>query len=289
MTGRLVREWSVLPEFHNIHHDVFEKPNGNFLVTADKIGIDTIEDFIIELDRSSGAIVNTWDLRQILPKRPTLVRDDRDWFHINAVIHDPRDDSIIVSGQRQGVVKITADNRLRWILAPPDGWEGYEQFLLASIPSADFEWIWGQHAPLLLPNGDLMLFDNGFGREYGAAAKYSRIVRYRVTENALAGGTVQQVWHYGKNRGEELYSPIVSDVDHLPSSDTYLMSAGSLLFNLDYVSPTSVTFSADALPDMARILEVNEAGDVLFELVVQSESPAVLLYRAEKIGLYPPG
>ena len=134
MLGQFVNEWSVLPEFTNIHHDVFEKENGNFLVTADKVGIDTIEDFIIELDRGTGAIVNTWDLRQILPRRSTLIHDDRDWFHINAVIHDRRDDTIIVSGQRQGVVKITANNQLRWILAPPDGWAGYEQFLLTSIP-----------------------------------------------------------------------------------------------------------------------------------------------------------
>ena len=224
-------------------------------MTADKVGIDTIEDFIIELDRGTGAIVNTWDLRQILPRRSTLIHDNRDWFHINAVIHDPRDDTIIVSGQRQGVVKITADNRLRWILAPPDGWA---------------------HPPL---------FDNGFGREYGAASEYSRIVRYRLTENASGGGTVQQMWHYGKDRGEELNSPIVSDVDYLPASDTYLMTAGSLFYNLNYVSPTTFGFSFDPLPESARILEVGAGGNVIFEMTVLTDEQ-VLLYRSEKVDLY---
>jgi len=287
MFGELVHEWSVLPLFHNIHHDVYEKENGNFLVTADKVGLDTIEDFIVELDRQTGAIVKTWDLRQILPKRGTLVQDSRDWFHINAVIEDSRDNSIIVSGQRQGVVKITADNHLRWILAPPDGWTGYEQYLLTEIPSQDFEWNWGQHAPLLMPNGDLMLFDNGFAREYGAAAKYSRVVRYRITEDPTAGGTVQQIWAYGKNRGESLYSPIVSDIDFLPASNTYLMTSGAMLYNLNYVSPTSFTFSQDPLPDMAHILEIDESGQVLFEMAVLSNDQSVLLYRSEKVDLFP--
>lgn len=286
MLGRVVKKWSVLPDFYNVHHDVFEKDNGNFLVTADKVGLDTIEDFIIELDRASGAIVRTWDLRQILPKRSTLVQDSRDWFHINAVIHDARDDSIIVSGQRQGVVKITADSRLRWILAPPDGWAGYEQFLLTAIPSQDFDWPWGQHAPLLLPNGDLMLFDNGFARDYGAAAEYSRIVQYHLTENAAGGGTVQQLWQYGRERGEALNSPIVSDVDHLPASGTFLMTSGSLFYNLDYVSPTSFSFSRNLQPDYARILEIDAGGNVLFEMAVLSDEPGVLMYRAEKVDLY---
>lgn len=35
MLGEKVREWSVAPEYRDIHHDVFEKEDGNFLVTAD--------------------------------------------------------------------------------------------------------------------------------------------------------------------------------------------------------------------------------------------------------------
>ena len=171
-----------------------------------------------------------------------------------------------MSGQRQGVIKISADNRLRWILAPPDGWTGYEQYLLTAVPSPEFEWNWGHTRPLLTPDGDLMLFDNGFGREYGSAADYSRMVRYRITENAAGGGTVAQVWQYGKNRGEELYAPIVSDVDHLPDGNTYLMTSGSLGFDVDYVSPTNIPFRAVAQTERARISEVDAHGNLLFEM-----------------------
>jgi arylsulfate sulfotransferase len=286
MSGTKVGEWPVGPEFTDIHHDVFEKDNGNFLVTVNKTGIDTIEDFIIELDRRSGAIVKTWDLRQVLPKRATFIADARDWLHVNAVIHDPRDDSIIVSGQRQGVMKVTADNQLRWILAPPDGWAGLEQFLLSAQPSPEFEWNWGQHAPLLTPEGDLMLFDNGFGREYGSAARYSRMVRYRIVESAAGGGTVAQVWQYGKNRGEELSAPIVSDVDYLPGN-TYLMTSGSLGYEIDYASPGNIVFRSPPRAERARISEVDANGNLLFEMTVLSDVPDTIVYRAEKLSLYP--
>jgi arylsulfate sulfotransferase len=285
MLGEKTGEWSVQPQFQDIHHDVFEKDNGNFLVTVNKVGIDTIEDFVVELDRRTGAIVKTWDLRQFLPRRSTFIADARDWLHINAVIHDPRDDSIIVSGQRQGVVKISADNHLRWILAPPDGWTGYEQFLLTEVPSPDFEWNWGQHAILLTPDGDLMMFDNGFGREYGSAAHYSRMVRYRISEGA-GGGTVAQVWQYGKNRGEELFSPIVSDVDYLPGN-TYLMTSGSLGFDVDYAAPGNIVFRSISQAERARISEVDASGNLMFEMTVLSDVPNSIVYRAEKLPLYP--
>jgi len=284
--GEFVHEWSVQPDYYDVHHDVYEKPDGNFLVTVNKTGLDTIEDFIIELDRQSGAIVRTWDLRQILPKRPTFIHDDRDWFHANAVIFDERDNSLIISGQRQGLVKVTNSNELRWILSPPEGWAGYEDYRLNPIPSPDFDWTWGQHAPLLMPDGDLVVFDNGLGRDYGRAAKYSRIVRYRVSESAQKGGTVQQIWQYGKERGETLYSSFISDVDYLPASDSFLMTAGSIGYDVTYVSPDQTILSLRGIPDAARIIDVDSAGEVRFETTVLSDLQGASVYRSEKVDLY---
>ena len=156
MTGRIIQVYDVYPEFENIHHDVFEMPNGNLLVTVNKVGIDTIEDHILEIDRISGSIQNVWDLREVLPTdRFTFrkVKDGSDWFHTNAVIYDDRDNSLIISGQAQGLVKVSWDNKLKWILATHEGWgEEYKDFLLNS-DSNPFDWPWGQHAPLILPNG----------------------------------------------------------------------------------------------------------------------------------------
>lgn len=282
--GKLIREYSFYPEFENAHHDVFEMSNGNFLIPVNKVGEPTIEDYIIELDRNSGIISNIWDLNLILPKRDTLINNAIDWVHVNAVIHDERDNSIIISGQRQGLFKVTWDNQLKWIFAPPYDWDGFEEYLLTSSDS-NMEWAWGQHAPLITPKGNLFLFDNGFGRGFGTAEKFSRALEVHIVEDNK-GGTVETVWEFGRERGEDFYSPIISDVDFIKSSDSRLIVAGALAFELEYTDNDNISksWSTDILK--SSIVEVDENKNVLFELHIKSEIQSSSVYRAEKIKLY---
>ena len=121
MLGRIVDSWP-LPGFQ-FHHNVQEKPNGNFLVTVTKQGISTTEDFIIELDRATKQIVRTWDLRASLQAgRFVLTTDGIDWIHVNAVIYDAGDSTIIVSGRTQALVKLDANNRVIWIMGGHKSW-----------------------------------------------------------------------------------------------------------------------------------------------------------------------
>ena len=292
MMGEVIKEYSFYPEFEDAHHDVYEMSNGNFLVAVNKVGIETIEDHIIEIDRVSGSIINTWDLREILPMdRYTLWKlgDGSDWFHVNAIIHDESDNSLIVSGQAQGLIKITWDNELKWILAPHEGWSSEYTDYLLSQTGDEFEWNWGQHAPEILPNGNILLFDNGFGREFGAASEeYSRAVEYSILENPSGkGGTVSQIWQYGKERGKEMFSPFMSDVDYLENTSTRLITSGSTCFNVAYIdslsTPNTANISRDLSAIETRIIEVNEAKEVLFELTLSNTDHAGSSYRAEKL------
>ena len=283
MTGQIIQVYDVYPEFENIHHDVFEMPNGNLLVTVNKVGIDTIEDHILEIDRISGSIQNVWDLREVLPTdRFTFrkVKDGSDWFHTNAVIYDDRDNSLIISGQAQGLVKVSWDNKLKWILATHEGWDDkYKDFLL-SPDSNPFDWPWGQHAPLILPNGNLMLFDNGFGRNFLNQPQYSRVVEYDITESNI-GGTISQIWDYGKDRGEEMFSPIISDVDFLEKSSSVFITAGSTGADLEYDRTNAkINWNRDQVE--TRIIEINEKKEVIFEMIFESSGPGST-YRSEKI------
>jgi arylsulfate sulfotransferase len=284
MTGQVEKIYDVYPEFENIHHDVFEMPNGNLLATVNKVGIETIEDHIIEIDRNSGSILNIWDLREILQTdRFTFrkIKDGKDWFHTNAVIYDDRDNSIIVSGQAQGLAKVTWDNKLKWILSPHDGWDSrFKNHLLNPI-SSQFDWSFGQHAPLILPNGNLMLFDNGFGRNFSNELKYSRVVEYKIDEFDF-GGDISQEWSYGKERGLEIYSPIISDVDFLEESSTVFITAGSIGFNLKEYSPEKIEKEWMKNVIETRIIEVDKNRNVLFEMIFESSGPGST-YRSEKI------
>ena len=232
--GEELNEWT-LPGYLQ-HHEIVERENGNFIVAVDKVGLSTVEDHIIELDRNSGDIIKEWDFRQILDvDRFDLVEDEVDWFHMNAIAFDESDQSLIVSGRNQGVVKVSYNNELIWILAPHQGWgkagldgTAYEtsDYLLTAVNSSgnpypqniqdgrdetlDFNWVWGQHAPMILENGNILIYDNGFNRRFTGETLYSRGVEYAIDEDAM---TVQEIWQYGRERGADFYSPIISDVD----------------------------------------------------------------------------
>jgi arylsulfate sulfotransferase len=283
--GELLEDIAVPAPWKRPHHDLVEMPNGNFLVTVEETGAETVEDIIIELDRASGQVVHVWDLKDVLPQDHfDLRRDPRDWVHVNGVVYDARDDTLIVSSQRQGVFKVTRDNEVKWLLGR-DGWPAELQASVLTL-SPGTETVWGQHAPELLPNGNVIVFDNGPGREYGAAAQFSRIVEYRI-DAADVGGTATQVFEYGRNR-PELFSPMVSDVDAYASGNR-LMVSGAPTREFTYVSPTE--FSAkwvDTDLVKAWITEVDPRGNIEFEMTVQTASTASgSVYRAEKLVLTP--
>jgi len=251
---------------YGIHHDILELPNEDLLLCVgkrdaymEKDGKSVLSDndFIIHFDRKKSKILKEWDLAKHLD----VNRDDLnffrdgDWFHMNALEFDKRDSTIIVSGRNQGLVKITWDDKLKWIMSPKQNWgksgrkgKGYDTkpYLLTALnkegkpynkdvqngikSAGDFDFPWGPHAPSLLPNGNIIVFDNGPFRNYNNENNYSRAVEYEVNE---IDKTFKQVWEYGKSRGVELFSTIVSDVDFLPTTKNILMTSG-------FISPKNV-------------------------------------------------
>lgn len=305
MLGTEINRWDI-PGYW-FHHDVIEKPDGNLLVAVNKSNLDTVEDHVIEVDRASGAVVNEWDLRQVLDvDRFDYIENETDWFHMNAIWYDAEDDALLLSGRNQSaVVKVTADNELVWILSPHKGWgraglngDGHEtsDYLLTAVDASGnpypdavqqgtedvpgFSWSWGQHAPLLLPNGNLFLFDNGLNRTFSSSAPtYSRGVEYVIDEEAM---TVQQVWQYGKARGEAFYSSIISDVDYLSDTGNRLVMPGIVTTPGPRAYVTEVTSPSKEVVFEASIEFKNQlsSGDM-------SWGNFDLVYRSERLPLYP--
>ena len=293
MAGRVVGSWGM-PGF-TFHHNVLELPSGDFLVTVNRQGTATVEDHVIQIDRASGAIETVWDLRQSLdPSRrawPTDLADlNVDWFHGNALAYDPTDDTILVSGRTQGLVKLTRANEVVWILAPHREWRSdlatklLQPLDAAGVPITDaavldgasthpeFEWSWYQHAPAVLADGSLALFDNGDNRGYQFPGTYSRAVIYRIDAEAR---TIQQVWEYGRERGAETYSRIVSDVDEHPEAGTILFAPGAV------ASPSG---------PVGRVVEVDRATRaVRFEATIRAPQVpfGITFHRVERLPLYP--
>lgn len=291
MLGETLDSWDM--PGYGFHHNVIEKPNGNFVISASQDGADTIEDFIIEIDRSSKQIINVWDLQESLDyDRTTWTEDREDWIHVNALAYDESDNTIIISGRTQGVIKLNGNNEVVWVLGPHEGWgeagNGVDlnQFLLRPLdldgqPIADtavvngsgnhpeFEWNWYQHSPKVMPNGNIILFDNGDNRNYTGDSLYSRAVEFAINADSL---TVQQVWTYGKDRGEETYSRIVSEVDYLADENHVVFSPGAIA------------------PGLGKIIEVDyDQQQVLFEATITPPQNVanIAFHRSERLSLYP--
>lgn len=300
--GHVQNSWSF--EGYTFHHNVIEKPNGNFLVAASKNtsqhlnGKPTINDYIIEIDRISGAIVKEWDLKQCLDENRTVWMNNLgnatvNWLHNNGLYYDENDDSIIITARFQGAMKITSDNRVKWILAPHINWgndrNGLDlntkllrpldqnnepiqdlDILEGKSNHIDFEWAWFPHSPLVKSTDSFMFFDNGDTRNYSTSELYSRAVEYIIDEKNM---TVKQVWQYGKERGIDGYSRIQSDVDILPNKNNVLFVPG---WNVDNGGKFG-----------GKVIEVNyQTKEVVFEARISPPSGQQALHRAEKISFY---
>ena len=278
LTGRVYDQWEVT----GLHHDISEMSNGNFLVLAQ--AEDSLMDWVVEIDRTTGAVVDTWDFREILdPDRPgTLDRpafEALDWLHLNGVYHDERDDSLVVSARNQSVVvKIDkSTKRLKWILGPHDDWpEHLKPFLLSPVGEG-FEWSWAQHQPSLLPNGDILLFDNGNFRSFDADSAVlayrnaSRGVIYRIDEEAM---TVRQMWQHGRGRPEALYAPYRGGTTFDAEQDSVVICFCALLKDR-FGNPMDDVNTGHGR-DEIRVVEVSRSDptEVLFDLRIHNPDVA---------------
>lgn len=303
MMGREVNQWVI--NGYNQHHDIIEKPDGNLIIPVSKWDEDSILDHIIELDRNSNQIVREWDLRKVMDvNRFDFTWNSRDWAHVNSIWYDETNEGLVISARHQGIIKVDMDNTLEWIIAPHQGWElagileegvDTRDFLLDAINTnhepysdeiqqgkvndSDFSWPWGQHAAMVLENGHIFCFDNGSRQNFGDNAGYIRGVEYAVDTDQM---TVQEVWQYGEERGEEIHSDNISDVDVLIETGNRLIAPGNINSQGQRAS---------------RLIEVDyPSGTVVYEAIVhfkdalsngQGWGQSDISYRAERLALYP--
>ena len=293
MLGKIIKK-TTIDDNYGMHHDAVELPNGQLLICVGK------RDAYIDL--GGEAIQSDSDYTSFEFKDGKIFRGG-DWLHMNALLFDEKDQSIIISGKHQGIVKISMDNKLKWILSPKQNWglsgrngngNDTNPFLLTAIDENDnpfskriqtgqeshpkFDFPWGQHAPKFLPNGNLIVFDNGSHRNFDDDYNYSRAVEYEINDDKK---TVKQIWQYGKERGEEMFASIVSDVDYLPNSKNILVTSGHILPKSNH---------------SGKIIEVDkETGKEIFEATLYYRSvngqkingwgQMDILYRSQRLNL----
>lgn len=274
-TGKSEGEMTV------IHHDGIELPSGNLLLTVND-GSNYIEDTMIELNRETGEIEKTIDLKDILPESfyeeyDSTSREDGkiDWFHQNSVEYDEADNSIIISGRHQDtIMKIDyATNEIKWIMGDSSSWpESYQKYFL----DGDIKASGGQHAAIVLPDQDdnaettdILYYDNNISVTRGDEAdseKYSEARQVRINEEDR---TIEEVWTFGEDLGEAYFTKIIG-------SARYLTDSGNRLVNFGYREEGKTS----------SIMEVTEDGETVLDVDLTDFPTSAWAYRAERFSLY---
>lgn len=285
MFGKIYKEYSLAGGYH---HDYYELPNGNLLVASDDFGNDdgTVEDVIVEVDKTTGAIVKTFDLKKILNMEDGKSENwtSYDWFHNNSVWYDEKSNSITLSGRHQdAVINIDYNSgKLNWIIGDKTEWSSeYQKYFFTPV-GPDFEWQWSQHAAMITPEGYVFIFDNGNNKSkikdsyVDAENSYSRGVMYKIDTEKM---TIEQVYEYGKERGSSFYSPYISDVDYLDKGH-YIVHSGGIVNADGKPSNQPAGLSGGNVLLKSDTVEVKD-DKVIFEIVFPTNN-----YRVEKMNIY---
>ena len=300
---------SVEIQIDRVHHDTYPMPNGNFLTIGyenrmienfptsetdlSQTGTVDVRDTPVFEFAPDGSVVNEYSFLDMLdPTRigyDTLGRRDETtpWAWGNGVIYDEKDDAVITSLRFQdAVVKFSRETGdLIWILGNHDNWgEEFQEYLLEP-QGEEFEWQYHQHAPFLLPNGNILIHDNGNHRamppEPGMSSpdSYTRAVEYSIDEENMQ---ITQVWEFGKEADEVIYASAFGDADWMPETDNVLITYGWPQY-IDGETQTN---------RKGRIREVTRDGEVVFDIDVdypQDDVKSASVYRSDRIeALYPP-
>ena len=289
MIGKIYKEYRLPGGYH---HDQFEMPDGNLIILTQDPPRGTVEDMCVAVERATGGILKTWDYQKVLPQDVggSGSQDTHDWFHNNAVWYDPNNNTLTLSGRHQDIV-INIDyetGELNWILGDPEGWprEMVDKYFFTPTGDGEFDWQYEQHACVVLPDGDIMVFDNGHWRakvkEKYVPAKdnFSRGVRYRIDTEKME---IRQVWQYGKERGEEFFSTYISNVEYYGEGHYLVHSGGIGRYKGETCDTPPVRYRGEDEAQVAFNSITVELKDdqVMYEMHLPAN-----YYRAEKLPLY---
>ncbi len=248
---REVRRFRTRPPLANTdNHDVLLLPGGNRILLAyEPVVHDGVvrEDSVIQEVDAGGHEVLRWSSWGDIPLADNLSGNLVEYAHINSVFVDT-DGNLIAS--LRGVSALVKINRetgeLMWTLG------GRSSDFAMDDPLGGF---CGQHHAQRLPNGHILLFDNGADCAPGGADRgVSRAAEYAVDE---VNHTAELVWSHSQG----LYGFATGSVQRFDNGNT-LIGWGTA----------------------AVITEVDETGQILFETAPRAAggtTPAVS-YRAHR-------
>ena len=240
-------------------HELRILPNGNYLILGfDTHKVDmsriveggrtsaTIIGYVIqEIDKNKNVIFEwkTWDHFDITDSYTDLKQGTIDVAHGNSIEVDYDGNFLVSFRNTQEVTKINRiTGEILWRLG---GKKNQFKFINDTL---GFSW---QHAARRLPNGNIILFDNGSRRE-PSVMSFSRALEYKIDE---VNKTATLVWQYRNT--PDIYSIGLGYSQRLPNGNTFISWGG-------------------AVP---AISEVTQSGKKVFELSFKDSYYTYRAYR----------
>ena len=277
--------YALLSEFnHNIDpgpHGLLSEFNG-----TDDLG-QSIEDMVVEITPfSSVPPTQIFDLADILTSYmvkngddPTLfVRSGSDWFHVNATVYDPRDNTIIISSRENFLIKLNyATHDIVWMFGDPTKYWYTFPSLRAKALTLDTGGLYpvGQHGVSITSDGYVMIFNEGFGSlnqpsgtSAGITRTYSAVSAYSINTTTM---TAHEVWDFDYR--QTIFSAICGSSYEAPGK-TYLVDFAAaanrtqarlvgldrnhnVAFDFQYAQPTQCGAAWNAIPIQLDTLQIN--------------------------------
>ena len=199
------------------HHDFDRLSNGNTLVVCREYVTDEEirpgdlkSDVILELE-PGGKTVWEWHAHEHAREMAGMVhitfpRAERDWGHMNTVESLPDGPAAKDSRFRAGNVLFSCRT--------------IDTIGVIDRDTGDLAWAWGpgvldkQHMPTMLPNGHILVYDNGL------AAKRTRILEIDPI-------TCDIVWQYEADPPSSFFSPSRGSNQRLPNGNTFVADSDS--------------------------------------------------------------
>lgn len=181
--GRVMQVYDL--DGYELHHDITFGPDGTVVALVDKVGSDTTEDVVVEVDLATGEVSELLDFSVLMSDyfeedtHPITITSDFfweagewDWIHLNTLQYLEENDSVIVSSRETStIIKVEgvhSDPQLTWLIGDPDFWADTAYADLSLTPVGDFVFQYGQHSVEYLGPGDedgvyyLSMFNNNY-------------------------------------------------------------------------------------------------------------------------------
>jgi hypothetical protein len=237
--------WEVQQPDH--HHDARKLANGNVIILCSRALPDNLAprvkggrpgsehegkihgDYLVEMTTEGKAVWEWRSWEHLDPEVEQIIcpSDSREeWTHANSVYEMP-DGNLLLSFRNTSSIVIVerASGKVIWRLGVPP--------------------LSGQHAPYLLPNGNILLFDNGPLR-LDSSRPFSRVLEIDPATKTI-------VWSYQDEPFFAFFSDRISNAQRLPNGNT-LIDEGVF----------------------GRLFEVTPGGEVVWEYVNPHFGPTAL-------------